>query len=89
MTVPSIQVHDKCMAVKTITIDMDAYTLLSRQKQPGQSFSQVIKARFGRQPTAGAFRALVRSIRLSDDALDAMDAQVRARAKNPARAVSR
>jgi predicted CopG family antitoxin len=77
------------MAVKTITIDLEAYNLLAHHKGAGQSFSQVIKAHFGQQPTVASFRALVRGIRLSDDALDAMDAQVRARAKDPARAVTR
>ncbi len=77
------------MAVKTITIDMAAYDLLSRHKGAGQSFSEVIKAHFGQQPTARHFRALVRGIRLSDDALDAMDALVRERSKDPARAATR
>ncbi len=76
------------MAVRTITIDIDAYNLLSRHKGIGQSFSQVIKAHFGQQFTAATFRALVRGIRVSDDTLDAMDAQVRARSKDPARAVT-
>jgi predicted CopG family antitoxin len=77
------------MAVKTITIDIEAYNLLSRQKQAGQSFSQVIKAHFGDQPTASRFRALARSLRLGGDALDAMESQVRARAKTPAKAILR
>lgn len=77
------------MAVKTITIDMEAYELLARHKANGQSFSQVIKAHFGRQPTAGAFRALVRTIRVSQESLDTMDAQIRHRASEPARAVKR
>ena len=77
------------MAVKTITIDIEAYTLLSRRKQDGQSFSQVIKAHFGRQPTAAAFRTLLRTVTIGDDALDAMDAQVRARRRDAARAVKR
>jgi len=79
------------MAVKTITIDMEAYGLLSRHKRDGQSFSQVIKAHFGPQPTAGRFLAHLRSarVRLSADGLDAMERQVRARRLSPARAVAR
>lgn len=81
--------HDQCMAVKTITIDMEAYRVLARLKRDGQSFSQVIKAHFGRQPTAARFREIVRTVRVSDDALEAMEAQVRARRQSPARAVTR
>jgi predicted CopG family antitoxin len=75
------------MSVKTITIDMEAYELLSREKRDGQSFSQVIKAHFGPQPTAARFLARLKSIRISDDALDAMERQVRSRPRHPARAV--
>ena len=75
------------MAVTTITIDSEAYALLSRNKREGQSFSQVIKAHFGPQPTAGRFLARVRSIRVSARALAAMERQVRARRLSPARAV--
>ncbi len=77
------------MAVKTITIDMEAYALLSRNKREGQSFSQVIKAHFGPQPTAGRFLARIRSIRVSAPALDAMERQVQARRLEAARAVKR
>ena len=77
------------MAVKTITIDMEAYRVLARLKRDGQSFSQVIKAHFGRQPTAARFREIARTVRVSDDALEAMEAQVRARRQSPARAVTR
>ena len=76
------------MAVKTITIDMEAYDLLSRHKGEGQSFSQVIKSHFGVQPTAGRFLARARSIRLSPLALDAMEEQVQARKREPARAIT-
>jgi predicted CopG family antitoxin len=74
------------MAVKTITIDLEAYSLLAEHKQAGQSFSQVIKAHFGRQPTAGRFRELMRTTRIGGDALDAMTRQVRNRKRHPARA---
>lgn len=77
------------MAVKTITIDMEAYGLLARRKHEGQSFSQVIKEHFGRQPTVGGFRALLRTVRVDDRALDAMAQQVRARRASPARAAKR
>jgi predicted CopG family antitoxin len=77
------------MAVKTITIDLEAYSLLARQKAEGQSFSQVIKAHFGRQPTAGRFRTLLRDVRMSSETVEAMDRQVRERRREPARAVRR
>ena len=75
------------MAVKTITIDLEAYNLLARRKHEGESFSDVIKAHFGPQPTAGRFRALMRTVRISDEALDHMEAQVRARRRDLARVI--
>ena len=75
------------MAVKTITIDMQAYEILSRHKKEGQSFSEVIKEHFGPQPTVGRFKQLIRKVRLSDETLDAIEAQVQARKNSPARAV--
>jgi predicted CopG family antitoxin len=77
------------MAVKTITIDLEAYSLLARRKTEGQSFSQVIKAHFGRQPTAGRFRSLLRDVRMSSETVEAVDRQVRERRREPARAVRR
>jgi predicted CopG family antitoxin len=77
------------MAVKTITIDLEAYGLLARHKQPGQSFSEVIKSHFGPQPTARRFRDLLRTTRLSETTLDAVEHQTRARGREPARLVRR
>lgn len=73
------------MAVKTITIDIEAYEILSRHKSPGQSFSQVIKQRLGRRMTGQDLRAAISRTRLSADMLDAIDAQVRARRTQRAR----
>ena len=75
------------MAVKTITIDMEAYDLLASHKREGQSFSQVIKAHFGRQMTVGLLKERMRSVRLSDETLDAIEAQIKARKNHPARVV--
>lgn len=60
------------MVVKTITLDLEAYELLKRRKQAGQSFSQVIKAQFGgREPrTAGRLLAGIAEAALSAGALD-------------------
>lgn len=75
--------------VRTITIDMEAYTLLAGHKQPGQSFSQVIKAHFGAAPTAGRLLARLRAAKVSPGAIDGMEQQVQARRAEPARAVKR
>jgi predicted CopG family antitoxin len=75
------------MAVKTITIDIEAYELLSRQKREGQSFSQVIKAHFGERPlTVGRFLTRMKSVHLSDETLDRVDQIIRDRKLSPARA---
>jgi predicted CopG family antitoxin len=75
------------MAVKTITIDLEAYGLLSREKREGQSFSDVIKAHFTPLPSAGRFRRLIQAAKLDRDAVDAIEAVIRARKRNPVRVV--
>jgi predicted CopG family antitoxin len=75
------------MAVKTITIDMKAYEILSRHKGAGQSFSQVIKERLGRRMTGKDLLAIATRAGLSEKTLDAIDAQVRARRGEKARRV--
>ncbi|HXV62428.1 MAG TPA: antitoxin VapB family protein [Vicinamibacteria bacterium] len=74
------------MAVKTITIDLEAYEVLSRYKTPGKSFSEVIKDELGRRRTGRDLRRIVERLRMSEDALDAIEAQIKARRRHPAKA---
>ena len=73
------------MAVKTITIDLEAYDTLARHKKPGQSFSQVIKAHFGPRKTAGAFREALRATSVSERTVRAIEHVVKSRAASRAR----
>jgi len=73
------------MAVKTITIDMEAYVALSRQKRSGQSFSDVIKERFGPIMTVGRFKERLTRIQLSGELVDNLGRIVADRKKSPAR----
>ena len=73
------------MAVKTITIDMNAYELLARHKRPGQSFSKVIKEHFGGRKTATALLHALPSLTLKDETLDQIEAHVKERHRHPAR----
>jgi predicted CopG family antitoxin len=79
------------MAVKTITIDLEAYDLLAQHKRAGQSFSQVIKAHFGERPTAGRLLARIRSGQIGGgidaDAVKIIRQLIRDRKLEPARAI--
>lgn len=75
------------MAVKTITIDLDAYELLARHKRPGQSFSQVIKEYFQGTKKGKDLKAILPHIGLAKSTLDAIEDQVRVRRENKARPV--
>ena len=73
------------MAVKTITIDLEAYEALARRKRPGQSFSQVIKEQFASGSTGRDLLQAVRRFTVSDETLGAIEAQIRARRRSRAR----
>ncbi|MGH7335661.1 MAG: antitoxin VapB family protein [Candidatus Rokuibacteriota bacterium] len=72
------------MAVKTITIDLAAYEILSRHKRPGESFSDVIKQQLGKGLTARDLRAVIRRARVGEDTLEAIDVAIRSRRRSPA-----
>jgi predicted CopG family antitoxin len=36
-------IHSSCMATKTISLELDAYVKLKAAKQPGESFSDVVR----------------------------------------------
>lgn len=72
------------MAVKTITIDMEAYEALSAAKRPKESFSRVIKRRFRPERTASALRAALPSCLVSEETLDGIERVVGSRRDSPA-----
>jgi predicted CopG family antitoxin len=76
------------MAVKTITIDLEAYEALARRKRPGQSFSEVIKQHFAGGSTGQDLLDAVKRLRVSEEILDAVEAQIRARRRSRARVPS-
>jgi len=61
------------MAVKTITIDMDAYELLSQQKREKESFSDVIKRKFHAKASVDQLLASIRDHLPSNEALDSIE----------------
>jgi predicted CopG family antitoxin len=69
------------LAVKTITIDMEAYERLARLKREGESFSDVIKRSLKPPLDVGKLSASLR--KLSDKAVDAVEEQVEARRRRP------
>jgi predicted CopG family antitoxin len=74
------------MAVKTITIDMEAYDALRRHKGAGQSFSDVIKAHFRGRTTGSALLRVAAELHLDPSTLDAIDEVIEDRSGDQARA---
>lgn len=71
------------MAVKTITIDMEAYEKLSMEKQEGESFSQVIKRVLkARRMTARSLLQTVESMSVADRTLDRIEEVVESRKRD-------
>lgn len=76
------------MAVKTITIDMDAYEALRRHKREGQSFSSVIKEHFRGGPTGSVLKRALRELRFCESTLSAVDRIIVERGDDTPRAPS-
>jgi predicted CopG family antitoxin len=74
------------MATKTISIDIEAYEALRRCKNPGESFSDVIKKHFSRGATGREFRNALARVRLDESTLDAADELIERRTAEPATA---
>ncbi len=80
-----MSVYAKCMAVKTITIDLEAYERLSRLKD-GDSFSQVIKKYLpAAGSTAGDLLAALDDNAVSPQTVDAIAGVVEERRHDPVR----
>lgn len=75
------------MAVRTITIDLEAYEALAAQKGPGQSFSQVIKQHFARRRTGRDLADLLATVKVSEPTLDSIEAAIQERRREVARPV--
>ncbi len=67
------------MAVKTITIDMAAYSLLKAEKKNSESFSKVIKRRLKPENTAMRLLAELDTICLEKNTLDSIEQIVKDR----------
>lgn len=77
--------YAKCMAVKTITIDLEAYDRLSRLKD-GDSFSQVIKKYLPAVgSTAGDLLVALDGSTVSDETVDRIAEAVEGRRHSPVR----
>ena len=72
------------MAVKTITIDIEAYNLLASDKRVQESFSKVIKRRLKPVHTADNLLRNLDKVMLSDSTLDKTEEIIRARKESMA-----
>jgi predicted CopG family antitoxin len=79
-----VPVYVKCMAVKTITIDMEAYEILVKAKRGKESFSQVIKHTLNqKRKTARNLLEHLDEVVLNDSTLDSVDELIKHRKDSP------
>lgn len=70
------------MAVKSVTLDVEAYSILSKEKRKGESFSKVIKRRLKPRNTAANLLKNSSKFCLSENALDEVEKIVEDRKKS-------
>lgn len=70
------------MSVKSVTLDMEAYSLLSSEKRKGESFSKVIKRRLKPRSTATNLLKNSSKFTLSEKTLDEVEKIVADRKKS-------
>lgn len=86
MGLSAVSMHVRWMAVKTITIDLEAYEALRRRKGRGQSFSDIIKEHFRNDTTGAVLKRALEELRLDPSTLDAVDELVASRSRDAASA---
>ena len=70
-------VYARCVAERTITIDLESYELLAASKRPGESFSRVIKRTLkAERYTASHLLDHLDEILLAEDTVAAIEAVV-------------
>jgi predicted CopG family antitoxin len=69
------------VAVKTITIDLEAYSLLRKQKRENDSFSDVIKRRFRPKKTIADLLATIEKTSLSGNYLNGVESRLKSARK--------
>ena len=72
------------MAVKTITIDVEADEILAAQKRGSESFSKVIKRKLGARRTGKDLLQVLQGLNVSQEALARMDELIDARKESMA-----
>jgi predicted CopG family antitoxin len=75
-----------CTAFKTSPLDLEAYEALRCRREPGDSFSDVVKKSLRGRLTVGDFLERAKRARVSDETLAAVELEIRRRRRSPARA---